>query len=142
MIDLSILNEPQLARIYLVANTPAYLYRNYRADPSVWEIARRHTVDDLVSFAVEHANERKLKDVVFAYAALVALSFKDQREVLDRTANVSFENLDWGRKLLELGRHEQTGNVKIEITVPPRIEQQPSTTSSSANTGTLSIEVR
>lgn len=143
MIDLTILNEPQLARIYLVANTPSYLYRHFRADSSVLEIAKRNTIDDLVSFAASIANapKRTLRDVVSAYAALVALTFKNQHEVSEKTADVSFENLDWARRIVDLGGYNQTRNVKIDINIPPRVEQQ-SPDRSSRNPSTIPVKAR
>jgi len=143
MIDSSILNEPQLARTYLVANTPSYLLRHYRAEPSVYDLATRNTVDDLVSFASEVANDdkRKLKEVVFAYATIVALTFKNQSEVNEKLTNISFQKLDWAEKILSFAEHNQAANIKIEVRIPPRIDQQLKQSSSESSI-TVPIEVR
>lgn len=141
MIDLNILNEPHLVRNYLVANTPGYLYRNYRSDASVLEMASRNTIEDLISLAVktENATQRTLREVVFAYAAIVALTFKNHSEVLKKTKDVSFVNLEWANKLLELGNRDQMANLDIVIKVPPKLEPKP--TQPGSSTGTLAIEV-
>jgi hypothetical protein len=143
MIDSTILNESQLARIYLVANTPSYLLRKFRADPSVFELSKRNTVDDLVSFAanIPNSDKRTLKDVVFAYAAIVALTFKNRQEVAEKGAHVSFEHLDWARRILDLGGNDQTGNAKFDVNIAPRIEQQ-SPQRSAINSVTISVELR
>jgi hypothetical protein len=142
MINTSILNQSQLAQIYLVANTPSYLFRHYRADSSIWEVARRYSVAELVLSVAEiaHLDERTLNQVVLAYAALVALSFKNPKEVHAATAHVSFAGLNWAEHLLALASSQQTSTQEFEIQARPTIQQTNRTTD--AGSVFASIEVR
>jgi hypothetical protein len=141
MINTSILNQSQLAQIYLVANTPSYLFRHYKADSSIWELARRYSVDELVSAIAEIANlnERTLNHIVLAYAALVALSFKNPREVEAAASRVSFDRLNWAQHILALAKSQQTSTQEFEIQARPTV--QPTNRTTEVGSVFASIEV-
>lgn len=122
MINLSSLNENQLGRIYLVANTPSYLFRHYRLDESVQRLARQNTVSDLVDFvsSVATNRDRTLLQTLQAYAALVALTFKGKET---RSVNQDlFEGLDWARSIVALGAASKTATTEVQLTSKPTVE--------------------
>ena len=129
MINTSYLNIDQLAQTYLVANTPSYLYRHYRSDQSVQDFARHNNTEDLVSIAeqISRFKNRTLEDLILAYAAIVALTFKDFREVKDALGRASFTGLDWATDIIKLWDNTriptQTINVKGQpiVQTPTRI---------------------
>lgn len=100
------LNVEALANVYWVSNTPAYLFRHYRNNPTVQEFAEIHSVEQLVSFIAQVANtelaKRKIEDIVLAYASIVGLTFKNPSIVKKKTRKLSFERIYWGDAILRL----------------------------------------
>lgn len=125
MIDASYLNEAQLARIYLVANTPLYLYRHYRDDPSVHELVRKNTISDLVGIIKDIAgtNDRTLKEITLAYASLVALTFKNPKEVKAATSQVHMGGITWARAILAFGASQQASSQQFTVKLEPKDPQ-------------------
>ncbi len=97
------LNLEDLAEAYLVANTPAFLVRRFRADPSVQAVAATYSVEDLVSKVAEHSQAifRTLDDRVMAYAYLVALTFKSPAEVEAALTPEILSRLEWARTIID-----------------------------------------
>lgn len=121
MINLSALNENELARIYLVANTPSYLYRHYRSDQSVQEVSNQNSAMDLLLFARQIAQlpNRTLRQVIQAYAGLVALTLKDVEVRIDDRN--SLQGLDWGEAILSLGSNNQVSTSQIQLSSLPKL---------------------
>jgi hypothetical protein len=121
MINLSVLNENELARIYLVSNTPSYLFRHYRADQSVQELSSRHSAVDLLSFATQVAqlHNRTLRQVIQAYAALVAFTLKNPQVRIDDPE--SLKNLNWSHAILSLGGGEQITTNQFQLRSSPTV---------------------
>lgn len=117
----SILNEKELSRIYLVANTPSYLLRHYRADESVQALARSKTAFDLLSHAADIAKrrDRTLEEVVSAYAALVATTFKSPKETLGLSKAFSLEGLNWASDILSFAANQKTTTQQVRVTLGP-----------------------
>lgn len=65
-----------LAPIYAYANTPSYLYRHFRSHPTVDLLTSRFSPEDLVATVneIDGITHRDLREVVTAYACLVALT--------------------------------------------------------------------
>ena len=124
MIQTSALNLERLGRIYLLAKIPSYLFRHFRADPSVQEFARNNTVADLFSLVAEVARQeqRTLEQITQAYAALAALTFKNAREVREARAHVSLTGISWAEHILALAENQQNANQQILITPPPVVK--------------------
>lgn len=125
MTHLQFLRFDQLARIYLVSNTPSYLYRHFKADSTVQDLARLNSPLDLASTLGEIAaidpNERTLRQIVSAYASIVALTFKQPREVFDAVADIRLSSIVWGDKILNLWNASETTTQVTEVVVPPKI---------------------
>lgn len=119
MINTTQLNEVELTRIYLVANTPSYLYRHYRVEETVQALAK-YDVSQLLSALNETAAEnRTLKQVVVSYAILVALTFKNPDEVR-RAMNQDLHGLTWAEEILAFGNTRQASNQQFTIEVKPK----------------------
>ena len=122
----------RLAMIYFVANTPSYLYRHYRADQSVQSLSRNNDSKALVEYLVEILNEEKFLDLemAYAYAVLVALTFKDLNEVESALEVISLDNLDWGNDIISMWSQTniRTEKIKIKIESKPQERIIPSDT--------------
>ena len=78
MIDFSPLARERVCEVYAVSNTPAYLVRKLRGEPSTLSFARANSADDLIGLisGKDSKEVRTLEDVALAYAAMVALTYK------------------------------------------------------------------
>ncbi len=106
MANLNILNVDALANIYMVANTPSYLFRHYRNNSSVQDFADAHSIEELAaeiqrvsSIALD---QRTVDDIAVAYAAVVGLTFKDAAQVDAVIANLDFSKILWAQRILFL----------------------------------------
>src|SRR3989344_7434722 len=104
MSSLKLATLDHLAAIYLVANTPAYLYDRYRAEQCIQSLARDKSTRELVAIATQIAADtnRTPTELAVGYAALVALTFKDFREATSVLDGVRLEQLEWSDRILEL----------------------------------------
>jgi hypothetical protein len=101
--NFDVLDRESLAQILAVANTPQYLYKHFRSDPSIEALSRTTTIEDLFLFVRQQATkrERTFEDSVLAYAALVAITYKpsnDIRAILDREGIPRFK---WAHDIIE-----------------------------------------
>lgn len=135
MVKLHILNIDALTNVYLVANTPAYLFRHFRNNETVQNFADSHSVAQLASeinrVSALTVPERNIRDIVSAYSSIVGLTFKNPADVLKVLENVEFNRILWGDRILSLWEpyptyvttmdvepsvQTKTGTLKLEIT--------------------------
>lgn len=116
----------QLVRVYMVANTPAYLYRKLLSEESVAELAAANSVEQLIDFIlrVDESQERSVEDVAGAYGAVVALTLKDSQRVIEALEDVRLENLEWVEAVLRIWDSERIPTVTKEG-YPPPSQQDP-----------------
>jgi hypothetical protein len=124
-----------LARIYLLANTPRYLYRRFREDPSVQRLARALTATELLSIITEiGAREtRDSQSLATAYGALVALTFQPLDSTRAAFNDWGGGRLQWDREIWELYLQEAVPTQVVSLTASllPTAEMQSSASSSS-----------
>lgn len=79
----NILNISSLKAIYLFSNTPMYLYKNFRKDPSVQELSDKYSADDLIDLFYQFANEsdRNVENLVVIYSIIISLTYKEYQQV-------------------------------------------------------------
>lgn len=94
----------RLAAIWAVANTPAYLLRHFRQDAEVEELSSTQSPEALVATVagVERLPTPTCGQLVEAYAALVALTFKDVTAVVQAKGSTRFDGLRWAEEILQL----------------------------------------
>lgn len=104
MIDFQLLNCPALLRHYMLANTPVYLYRHLRAEPSVESLAGSATPEELLAAvsAFETQPNRSAEGAAVAYAMLVALSFQNYRTVQQALAKWRPRTLRWATHIIAI----------------------------------------
>lgn len=120
MANLSILNVDALANIYMVANTPSYLFRHYRNNSSVQDFADAHSGEDLVAeikrVSAISLSERTVDDIAVAYAAVVGLTFKEAPGVKALVENVDLSRILWAERILFLWEPYPTVDLTMEMT--------------------------
>lgn len=113
-----------LTDIYLIANTPQYLYENMRRSPVVSDyIAKRDTGDLIKEFNIRASTSiSDVSEIAEIYAIMIALSFKSDRESKSFfeyvVNNIKFE---WFSKIAEYyltGQLSTQSSVYSSIPVP------------------------
>jgi hypothetical protein len=92
-----------LKEIYMMANTPGYLFKNIRSLASVESLAKNYSVDELQNALEEIATEpiSEIAGLLSVYAILIALSFKPLYQIKPLLENLELQ-IQWGDHLKEL----------------------------------------
>lgn len=95
---------PEAVRVFVVANTPTYLFKHLRSIQSIQALAGETSTDALVKRCRELASVKNpaMDDELDFYVHLVALYFKppsEFRRVLDDLSNSPFR---WAKPLVQL----------------------------------------
>ncbi len=85
----------RLVQLYLISNTPNFLYRKFREDYFVKNLAER-PFDELKTTFLDVGRKgiSKVDELVLAYALYISMTFKDYREVsffYKEEGNINFE---------------------------------------------------
>lgn len=100
MIDLEKLNLNAVLRYYMLANTPRYLYRHLREEPSLASLAESSTPRELLDeITARETSGQTVEDFAIAYALLVALSFQNYGAVVAVLADWQPIKLAWGKSI-------------------------------------------
>ena len=104
MSDLTRVDVDRITRLYLLANTPGFLFKNLRSDPFILDTARHKSTNELVEFvrSIEGNNDRSDRQTALAYAALVACTFKEPDAVRDAFPDPAASPLRWIGPILKL----------------------------------------
>ena len=146
MLNVSALNLEQLGMVYLVANTPSYLYRHFRLDSSIQEVARGSSVEELNAAIKEKLSipteRRTIEDIVLIYALLVALTFKDQVEVERSITSIELTTVDWGKKILDIWKNSSGPTTKVmNFRINPKVQIPNNNVEVNSNNIVLNFEV-
>jgi hypothetical protein len=98
-----ILNLPSITALVAAANTPAFVYKRLRRDRSVERFSSTGSVAELLSLVEETSRKagRAFEDVVLAYCALVAATFKPTEEIREYIKERGFPRFQWAQDILE-----------------------------------------
>lgn len=90
--------------VYLVSNTPNYLYKNLREIKFVKRLALTHTPDELVD-AIDNIDKKEninAYDAAKAYAYLVALTYMNFGDVCDELSRLNVTSLKWIAQIFKI----------------------------------------
>ncbi|MDM8548438.1 hypothetical protein QUF72_00110 [Desulfobacterales bacterium HSG2] len=106
-----------------MANTPSYLYRHFRSDEAVEELAKKYSPDDLINFIcqVDSDDNPSLQNIVAAYAGSVALTFHDLRSAEAVLTNIQINNLEWFSKVIQIWKDSNVSISIINVCSYPKI---------------------
>ncbi len=121
MIELPDVNSREVKLIYLVANTPYYLYRRLRSTNTVEVLAQRYSAVELVSFikSVDADEKRYMDQAALAYAAAVALTRHSDSAGVDQAlgGQEAFSGLPWISEILRVWRAGRVGLYSASVSV-------------------------
>lgn len=106
-----------LKDVYLVSNTPLYLYKNFVNDQSVQELKLSNTTQELVEEFIHISNIEieEIDDLVYAYAIYIAILLKDDNltnTFIDSAGDINFE---WFGDLKSIYEETITPTYSFEI---------------------------
>lgn len=89
-----------LKEIYMVSNTPDYLFKKFRELASVQTLSQKNNVEALQNILTEIASEpiSEIHALISVYAILVALSFKPVSQIKTLLENLELQ-IQWGDRL-------------------------------------------
>lgn len=116
------LNYGQLERVYVLANTPSYLVRNFREEESVRRLARESSAAALKAYLRQVTPRRRLRETVAAYAVLVALGSAGVRLTKQELEALESAGLHWARVVDALASEAPVATTAASLQPPPRIE--------------------
>jgi hypothetical protein len=119
---------------FAVANTPLFLLRKLRKDPTVLDISRSFRGEQILEeFKKAVLQEPKnLEETVRPYVYLVALANEPSDEYLREVAKIESSNWDWLGYMIQVLLETYTPTAQEDIWVPGAIVQAPVTLSSDA----------
>jgi len=94
-----------LKEVVVFANTPSYLYKNFRRNPAVIGLAEKYRTEELIEFFERLVQSEKLnmETLTKTYALLFAISLKDYAESRRFLNGVDrYKNLEWIKEIQEI----------------------------------------
>ncbi len=119
------LNTSSLIEVLLFANTPNYVYKNFRREDSVKSLSSKYSTEQLITEYQKHisAINQSAEDVVTAYAILIGLTFFDYPKALEAIHKLNLSPLTWGNEIKEIFvANAKTTNV---FNVSPQVSLNP-----------------
>ena len=83
--------------IYIVSNTPFYLYKHFRLHPKIQQLSKEYSIEKLLAIIskIDQSKKRAINTIVIAYIATVALTFYNTSSVHGVLKSFKVKNLDW-----------------------------------------------
>lgn len=138
MIDAQAIRE--FREVYLVSNTPLYLFKRLRRLPAVQQLARALSGEELAAEYLRRTKAQNLTpdDVAIAYACLVAVTRKDPPEAVSMLRSLDLTGLDWAPAIRDLFTAKVPAGRSHHITIAapavPSIRLGTNATTSSGST--------
>lgn len=86
------------------ANTPMYLYQNFRRDDSIIRLASANStyeLQHLLSYLIENGT-KDLNNLVLIYSIIIALTFKNPKEVDPFFEKLSDTKIKWAKEISDI----------------------------------------
>ena len=92
---------PEVARVFVVANTPAYLFKHFRSIQSIQVLAAEMSTKAVVNRCRKLASlkKRTMDDELNFYVHLVALCFAPKSEYRGALADLAKSSFRWAKPL-------------------------------------------
>ena len=130
------LDLKQVAKAYLFANTPLYLYRRLRNIASVKELGEDTPLNVLITEYNKRTSKKRktVEDIAVAYSLLITTTFWDYQQAKAALDNFNLSLLDWGRDIKDIFISTSPITNIIGILVEPtyKFDKQTSAESSSS----------
>lgn len=103
--------------IYAVANTPTYLYRQFRSKEIIRDLANRYLEEDLINYIkkIDSSQDPSISDVANAYAVSVALTFKNSEKVKKLLQSYQFKRLEWISHIIQIWKDTEIPTISFDF---------------------------
>lgn len=130
-----------LSQIYLVANTPRYLFRHLREHHGVKWMSENFSIDELVAIYSDNqrTKKRSVEHVALAYAALIALYYKSYEKVEPLLGALATSGLRWAPDVVDILR--KTAKVVSVNSIQFSLPTKPSVTSVPGTAGLTEVNI-
>lgn len=100
----NILDISSLEETFISANTPLYIYKNFRKNNSIQNLAEMFDSDYLIKLFNTLVREKRkdLETLIFIYSVIIALTFKDYFKVKRFFSKLDAYRLEWSKELKEI----------------------------------------
>jgi hypothetical protein len=117
------LDKTEIISIYFFANTPMYLYRNFRNMESIKELTKTIPISSLINEFDERTQKDKKseEDIAIAYAILIAITLLEYRDALATFEKIELSKLDWGIEIKDIFIKTSPITGFLEISQKPKI---------------------
>lgn len=87
----------RLSNLYIICNTPLFLYKRFREDSFVKHLADSNSTNQLIEYFLEIGKKGifTLPELATAYAIYISLTFKDYESVARFYENEGNINFEW-----------------------------------------------
>lgn len=104
MISANDLHIDELAQIFILANTPNYLYKLFSSDLSINKLAKDYSSEDLINIFREISRKEitTFEDVVLFYSVILALTKKPYEDVREFFKELNGLSLRWAKQISEI----------------------------------------
>ena len=113
------LNFDELIAYYIFANTPYYLFKNFKNDNSIKDISQKYPANHMINeFNIIYDTESNdIKQKVKIYALLVALSYKEYSETKDFFIKLHINHFKWVKefKNIIIDNYKATQQVIVNV---------------------------
>ena len=124
MIDLLETRIDSLSGIFVISNTPAYLFKHFRN--SLESVARKVPLDRIVAELrqeTSHCPSQDIHSTAYAYALFTMMTYWDYQDVSPELAWIRESGLRWIREIVDY--YERSNSVISETLELPNIEHLP-----------------
>lgn len=98
----NILDLVSLKEIYLLANTPLYLYKHFKRNPSIQILSKKYDLNEIKKiFCWLVKQPRSIDRLACIYSLIIALSFKLDHNTRLFIMNLSKFKVEWLKELSE-----------------------------------------
>jgi hypothetical protein len=85
------------------ANTPAYLYKHFKQDTSIYDLSKLYSTTELMSFLKDSFNSsNSLENLTVLYAIIIALTYKQEEEVKPIFEALKSSSIRWADKISDI----------------------------------------
>ena len=131
-----------LTEAYLFANTPIYLFRRFRENSSLRELAKHTTVEELTTEYINRTTkaEKSIEDVVVAYSLLIAITFLEYDKAVATFESIDLSRLDWGEEIKHIFRETMPVVNYFSASITPEVNPN-SITKSDGSANYLEVDL-
>ena len=142
MIKSTYIDTEELVQIFILSNTPYYLFKKFFTHPSINKISEQNSTSELIDlFEEEKVKEKKTyEEVVIFYAIIIALTKKPFDEVKKFFLQLGDASFRWAKQISEIYFTKRKSETIVTLDLGYRSELLKTDFSSNANINVSKFE--